>query len=330
MVYIPITDNAPLRAEESAERPLPFRELVPGDMGGQFSLTQFRNLINYLDQSSINHIGIGGGEPTAHDNFTDLMLLVAGSSSIKNIDLYTNANYYETYNEILFYLSKDSNFTPIISTPRPEEVGDEVVRHRRSNISELEMMPDVSIDLSVVIHEPEQELSHILSLINEFDIRKVRWSIPHHTEHDTPESLENYLQSLSGTVTDLLVQLSKHGVGHQPERGHLPTCAFDDEQLRKLSTYNTGIHNKPTPPRPVFLPDNTAAQSPDMINTNRVDIDGFDTVSEIHSHFVENIDSTYNGNPIFDKCRDCGAYNQYGRSCLLTSLQNDVNPIEQA
>jgi radical SAM protein with 4Fe4S-binding SPASM domain len=266
-------------------------------------IEEFRKILKY-DQNIMS--GICGGEPTIHPQFCDFMdeaLKIRG----KHINLLTNGMWPD---HVIDFMEKME-----FSKTRRVSILFNLLNPQMYSKAQLEK---IKISLSIVNHEKTYvgftiykksfDYSYILNIAEEFNIRKIRYSIaaPNITDPRTHNiDPDRDFKDMAKLVYQFVKEAIGKGFEVYPDCGYLPPCAYEKDELLELMLMSKN-------PAVAFRCDSLCdiGQNGEswrcysLYSLLKANTKQFDSAQELTNFYDKKVELLLN-NYVFEKCETC-------------------------
>ena len=292
------------------------------------SMEDFKEAVDFcLTDPDCNHVGLIGGEPTLHPNFSEILNFLGNNPIINDVILFTNGITLDRY---IDFLSKNDKFDILINCNSANDIGIENFNMLSDNIKRIrEYNLFERTALGINLYTTEIDYSFIFELLESSNIKKLRLSIT--TPNDPFNDKLNY-QELKPIAFQTVIQAIKNGVVPFFDCNKIPLCfVLNDERnmifnLQKSAGTVTNVICNQSICDPVIdiYPNLDAVRCMGTAGLCKVSIRNYATVEELANYFTTNIDSYKHIIHSRKECDSCIYNEQKKCSCGCISYKSKL------
>ena len=295
------------------------------------SLEQFDHILDFIINSKEDHVGLIGGEPLLHPQFSEICEHVINKAGDRFLAVvYTNGILLDKYLKIL----SNDHFRMLININSPEDEGEENYKKLIANLDEvfLSYFMDKKITLGINLYKKDQDLSFFYDLLDRYQghVRGIRTSIS--IPQDKSKGAFALFDEMIPLAKSLLKELNKRHIGAIFDCNKIPMCLIDEE-LAKLMFESEGLINN----KPYLSGDGCSSCSPVIdidqrgnaircfafSELEKVNIDDYESTEQIASYFKYKFDRELRNHPL-EECKDCQEFKCQLCSGGCMSFRQDI------
>ena len=233
-------------------------------------------------------VGIIGGEPTLHPQFSEFVINLCKDDRVSKVIVYTNGILLSNYPKII----SESKVKFLINCNPPDIIGKEKYSELVSAISQIARYPD-RLSLGVNLYKERTDYSYIYELLEIAKLPRLRVSITVPNNHLKNEPF-SYFSYMKPVVLEFFCNLAIRGIIPYFDCNHLPPCFIDSQDLAKVE-FNKELllllQNtlwKTVSCRPVIdiFPDLTAVRCLGMSESTKVKITDFANINDLFHFYL--------------------------------------------
>lgn len=245
---------------------------------------QLDEILNWLGKSEqVSRVGIIGGEPTIHKNFSEIMLKTKAFAKEHNsrVCVFSNGILLGDYARLF-----DPVATVLVNVNHPDIVG-------YSNWNQINMTlkrfaaagNHNNISLGINLYPDMIDFDYIVELANKFRYKKIRCSYVAPTCNYKGVDKDEYYLNAKTTFLDFVTLCDKYNIKVNLDCNNVPECYFTEEELDTLKDKVEGWKNLCNPVVDI---------TPDMHGTacfgayDLVDLHQFSNLQEAETYFLNN------------------------------------------
>lgn len=296
---------------------IPYSEFDPQSI----SLTQVKEVLKLYEESDESFITIDGSNPSLHQHFDEIMLMVSANNNIKRIKISLTPLHPPQQNELIYILSLKQDLEVLLDWHPKMSIEGDVYDKWMTNAKTVASMNSVKTGMNVYVSSHHGDYSKAVEFASRIGINRLTVELaPQLTQFEG--GIEDYLEDLSDPIYELYEKAAKEDINVISGRSHFPTCFLDPEQSHQLNLMGVNLKNQLSPPPIDILPDMTAIRSYD-VPSPRIDIRNFADIESARAFFSTNIDQSLHGEYIFERCSDCPVFDRAGRTCASVGLWDE-------
>ena len=291
------------------------RDTLAKQQSENISISNFLRAVNFVTKTD-RHIGLIGGEPTIHPEFSEILEIACSHEKINSITLFTNGINLEPFMEQLLH----PKVGILINLNSPTIVGqknyDRIIKNIETLMEKYGDNPRITIGYN--IYEEEPDFDYIIQALRKFKFTKLRIStvVPNSIDKRNVKPLD-YFHKMKNGLFELLVALKYYGVVPMSDCNFIPLCVYTENELKWLEQSFAPLADQ-YKMKCNLLEDRVCHMGPIDIFPNlqisrcfgmsenlRLDMKDFKDLSEVRNYFLFAIE-----NPSFnivtdDDCLDC-------------------------
>ena len=262
------------------------------------SFTAFQKAIDFLTTSDNHHIGLIGGEPTIHPQFSEMLKYIEGCEKIEGATIYTNGIIMGDFADLF----KNSKFSLLVNCNSPKDIGKAQFDRLCKSLDRLFECPNAKqrINFGVNLYSNDFVYSYIISLLERYDLHKVRISVTvPNTDNLKSNDALDYLKSRKQYVYDFLQECDRHLIVPYYDCNVLPSCVWNDDEanwmkeyIKKYRVRKTNLVGQHSFCQPVIdiLPTLQAVRCFGFSDYLKVDISEFRSLDDLRKYYINKID----------------------------------------
>lgn len=273
----------------------------------------FDKIITILKNNNVKEIRLIGGEPTLHPLFGYLLTKLVKDDFFEHIHFFSNMTFSKELRELIINLNdiKDISILPNFNN---EEIVGKKFNTIKSNIRELFKYKIVD-SVGINIYKPNQDLTHIYEIIQELNIRHVRWVIVSPNYKITKEfDVKNHFRQFYNKLIELFDFAIKNNCRLNLDCSDIPICSFSKEEAYELTIRNPELLEKNSCGVVLDVnPKLEAFRCFGMSGKYKTQLTTKSRINTIIKLIESNIDE--NDVTLFDECLSCPKYKKNNKSC---------------
>lgn len=300
----------------------------------EFTLENFKTVLNFIKQDKNERIGLIGGEPTLYPYFQQILNLLNNDSKINSYIIYTNGIEIDKYIESLVnnkaYLLINCNSPIDISTK---------YNKLKENISLLASKNIKNFDIGINLYSMNFNYSYIFDLLKIANKNNLRFStsLPNTEKEITVNSLKMF-REFKPFLFKFFDDCIKNNIFPYNDCNAIPTCLLDKNDKLKLiklkrlaDKYNINcnpISSETCTPIIDILPDLNAVRCFGLSKYLKVPITNFKNIGQLRRYFYNKIDIYTLLSFASSNCEDCKSRIYEKCGLCLTYKINQSNKIK--
>lgn len=300
------------------------------------SMSNFIAAVDFiLTSKTEERIGIIGGEPTLHPEFSKILQYLIDNEKVNEVIIFTNGILIDKYYNHL----SDPKFFLLINCNSQKDIGVDNYENLKRNIRKLneEYKMKERITLGLNIYEGMNNPEFIFDLLEENNFDKLRISIaaPNFEIEEEFDQL-SYYESLKGITMEIVFTALEKGIQPFFDCNQLPMCLITNEERKKMLMLKRGnisnVLSLKSVCEPVIdiSPNLSAVRCMGLSDFLTVNIGDFNSLDDLRDFFVYSIDDYKNIVSKDKKCKEC-YYNKIKRcssGCLCYKKKSIKKAIE--
>ena len=276
-----------------------------------FSVENFVKAVNFIKSDNNPKIGIVGGEPTIHSDFSKFIEILNNDNEIRNCVIYTNGIELYKYIGIL----QPAKFGLLINCNSPSDIG-YLYNKLENSLKLLSKSNKKEFSLGINIYSNTMDYSYIFNLLKIVNQHQLRFSISiSNKEKQNSNDILDLLEQYNPIILNFYNDCIKNEIVPYLDCAGIPICIMNDElkkaqlkigELQKKYKFYHNILGTPCSLQVDILPDLTAIRSICYPNyKEKFLISDFKSVSSLTKFFYNSIDVYHNLLFISEKCNEC-------------------------
>ncbi|MFC3882379.1 radical SAM protein [Bacillus songklensis] len=301
-------------------------------VSSNMTIENYQKSLEFALKIGTSRIGILGGEPTLHPEFKEILKITKQKDL--PIMLFTNGVYIDKYYDIIegqnVNLLINCNSEKIMGKKQFKRMYDNITYMVKENIKQPALPPYLSsvneigtVTLGLNMYEPGFEYEHIIDLVKETGIKKIRTSIAvPNTEEKTDSATKEYFYSVKPTMIEFFLRLKELGAVPIFDCNKIPLCVLTPEEVTLLDSFNLYedscgnckritntnlLDGSNCSPVIDILPDLSILRCFGLSGKFVKKIDDFKEPLEVIDYYYQKFDSMAYTIPTFEDCIDCPA-----------------------
>ena len=299
-------------------------ELTESD-SGDIRMQDFLDILDFAGADG--EIGLIGGEPLLHRQINDFISVLNSRYDVCRVLLFTNGIFLDNLDLRLLY----PKASVLVNVNSSDEIGAVQFSKMKNGIASLlSALPKSRVTLGVNIYKENQDFSDLVSLIKEFEVKRVRVSVV--IPKDKGEGAFNYFARIKKTLLSLVKALKRLGVRPAYDCNAIPECVYTEKEKELLASlpYENEFEKRifmgqasVCAPIVDIYPDKTAARCFGM-SEYKVKIDDFQSISDLKNHFFMALDTRLVHKASKEACKNCYKNKVFGcfGGCLCYKNEN--------
>lgn len=282
---------------------------------------QLLTILDFLDQTPCNRIGIIGGEPTLHPCLAEYIDICFDKLyDLKNITIFSNGIYLDKY---LNSFKNHSALSSLINLNAPNTMSESNYNSIIETLNNFEKNQLLNqINFGINIYPDLQDFNYIIELCKKYKKNNLRISYAAPTCQYSQVDKDEYYNNGIPQLLELNQLAYKNNIELRIDCNMIPACYFKEDDLAFLK--KNVIHWK-TLCKPVI------DITPDFKATccfgayGLIDLHQFDNINEVSNYFLfKTIYPKREANGQNDKCKNCKKFNNLScqGGCLAFSSIN--------
>lgn len=270
------------------------------------SLDNFNYILNFLDLNELTKIGIIGGEPTLHPDFSNFIKILKEKFK-KSIVVFTNgielASFYDLF---------DENTVALININHPNIIKE---NNYKKLINTLDVFKNNNklqyVRFGINLYEDIPDYDFFIDLCKKYNQNQIRCSYVAPTKQCQKNDKEAYYLKGKKLFLDFIESCFYENINVELDCNHIPECYFTKEEIVLLNKVISKGWHKICEPTIDFTPDLKAASC--FGNYNPIDITVFTSYDDLYKFFQITNNMKINKNNFNEKCNRCSEF--YDKKC---------------
>jgi sulfatase maturation enzyme AslB (radical SAM superfamily) len=313
---------------------------------------EFVNQDSYIDKNNITEenfikalefstkgqkpvrIGIIGGEPTLHPNFSKFVKLAAEHPKVNKVLIFTNGILLDKY----FGLLANPKVCTLINANSPKDIGEERYKKMVKSIDFLinECNLENKISLGINMYKPDFDYSYMVELLTKYKFKTLRTAIAVPNMESKKVNALEYFSSMKPRVFDFFRELEKINCMPTYDCNNMPRCVLTEDEAKWLqgfwkmeSTANRRctITDLPNCKPVIDILPNLETVRCFGCSDCKANIDDFSNVEDLEKYFYRNYDIYTTFTDLYEKCKTC--YYKKTNNCTGGCLAFKSNSIKE-
>lgn len=245
----------------------------------EITIEQLNRILAFIG-SEKTRIGIIGGEPTLHSDFTKIIKKINDFAETNSMHIVLFTNGIEL-NKVLSYIGP--NFNCLINLNEPEVVGMSNWKKIIYNLERVKALNKLDyITLGINLYPGIKNFDYILDVAKKYFKGQIRLSITAPSCQFTKIDKDTYYNEAKIRFLDFLEKAKEYQIKIKLDCNHIPECYFDENKLLEIKKYVIGWHKVCRPVIDI---------SPDFYGTacfgayDPVDLSQFENIAEAKEYF---------------------------------------------
>lgn len=303
------------------------------------SFDNFKKALDFVTGGrSIRLVGIIGGEPLLHPEFSKILLYTLNNKFIRNVRVFTNGIELHKFMEELSH----RRVSLLINCNAPKDIGEAQFNRLVDNldiaIKRFGMQEKISLGIN--LYDPQMDYEYIIYLLKRYDYHYLRTVVAVPNYKQKVNSLD-YFSRFKDYTLKFFSDLKKINVVPSYDCNTVPICIYNDQELESIrSTLSSikyinkdGIEFKSNilsgdtcQPVVDILPDLTAIRCFGLSEYSKVNISDFDTLESLIKYYENQFDIYKYNTSACQQCWNCKEQIEHHCSggCLSFKIQNII------
>lgn len=286
----------------------------------EFSIENFKKVVEFIKADGTNRIGLIGGEPTVYSHFKEVIEILNADEKIKTVIIYTNGLNLDKYLDIL----GNEKIHFLINCNSASDIGEVMYEKLKSNIKAIKEV-NKNFTLGINIYSKNMDYQYIFELLKIADSHTVRFStaLPNDTKEHTNDILAGF-KEMKPVLRNFWLDCKKNDISPNNDCNSIPDCLLDVEDKRvllelaqigkKYECSNPILSCRTCSPVIDILPDMTAVRCFGLSKYMKASINNFKSLDKLISWFYNKIDLYARLAYVNSECENCKhrLYNRCG------------------
>ena len=274
------------------------------------SIEQLDNILNFLSQeiTSIQKIGLIGGEPTLHPQFEQILIKIINFCNMYNIKkpiVFSNGILIKKYAK---FFANDA--TLLLNLNSPNVIGEENWDKILDGIDFLGILGALKYNTTFGfnIYPTMKDYEYIFKLAKKYNQPKIRCSYVAPANNFLTKNKEEYYINGKKIFLDICDMALQYNIQLKLDCNRIPLCYFNDIEQKKINNICT---NNITWCNPIIdiTPDFKATCCFGTYNT--VDLTDFNNIEEVKRYFLFNETYPRIKQNNLERCKSCKKFSNY-------------------
>ena len=303
------------------------------------TLDNFQKALEFIKRNNTMHLGLIGGEPLLHPEFSKILKIIKNDNKIKKCIIYTNGLLIKNYIDII----KNDKFCLLINCNSPEDIGEKnyntileniniCIKNKKNYIEKV--VPGINI------YKKNYDYSFIINILKKYKFKQLRISItvPNSKDCKKETSLKSFNDNKK-MVLDLIKEAEKINVLPFFDCNNLPVCLLTEEEIKYFEQLKNKYKNDINKNKVIFnllsksmckpvidiLPDLNVIRCFGTSNISKADIKKFDNIRNIEKYYTNKLDALGINIPTYNECNKCSEFHE--SKCLSGCLSYKTEKI---
>ena len=199
------------------------------------SLDDYNKLLDFILKNPQDRIGILGGEPTLHPNFSDIINITKQKCPVTHITLFSNGI------ELEKFLPELDGISILINYNNPKNLT-KIQQEKLSNtLDKIYSMGRFNIEnrcfIGCNIHLNCTNYDYIWDIVDKYSLKLIRCSVvsPGGIYTDWKDKKDKYFNLMKPIYLDFCKQAIIHNCKISMDCSHIPSCYFTDEEMKLVN-----------------------------------------------------------------------------------------------
>ncbi len=277
----------------------------------EYTLENFKKVVEFIKADGTDRIGLIGGEPTVYSHFKEVIEILNADEKIKQVVIYTNGLNLDKYLDIL----GNEKIHFLINCNSASDIGEAMFDKLKSNIKALKEV-NKNYTLGINIYSKNMDYQYIFELLRIADSHNLRFStaLPNDTKEHTEDILAGF-KEMKSVLRSFWLDCKKNDISPHNDCNSIPDCLLDVEDKRLLLELSQ-IGKKYVTSNPIqscrtcnpvidILPDLTAVRCFGLSKYMKVSINDFKSLSNLTNWFYNKIDLYARLAYVNSDCENC-------------------------
>ena len=279
----------------------------------EITLDNFKTALNFIKTDKNERVGLIGGEPTLHHEFSKILEIIIEDEDIKESIIFSNGIEIDKYVDYL----KNEKFKLLVNCNSSKDIGEQRYEKLKKNILLLNDVMSERLALGINIYSPDMDYSYIFDLLKLIDNHFIRFStaLPNEFKEETTDILESF-KEMKNVLFSFFKDCYDNEVCPSNDCNSFPDCFYTPEdklllvKLAKLSAqYKTDRNPIYTchicSPVIDILPDMQAVRCFGLSKYTKMPINQFKTIQNLRKYFYNKMDIYAKTAFINEDCENC-------------------------
>lgn len=273
------------------------------------NLRIFNEILDFiLKENHEEKIGLIGGEPLLHPQFTQIIDILEKRIDLSTVTLFTNGIFLDKH----IYLLKSKPVIVLVNYNSVHTMGIENRRKFNDNISFLSELKD-RVSIGITLYNPEENYNDIIPFMKKNKLLYLRISIAApNKKMDNGFNVLHFYWKMKQNAFGIIREALKVGLVPVFDCNAIPICLLKNVERKELielflpqkPTNVICIQNKCSPVIDI-MQDKTAVRCFGCFRSRKVNIDEFNNIAKVREHFINTIDNKAKEVFISAQCKSC-------------------------
>lgn len=272
------------------------------------SMDAFDTIIRFLAKTPKEKIGLLGGEPLLHPDFSTICKKLTDNQKVNAVVIYTNGLLLHKYIDLL----NEQKYALLINCNEYDFYNPQVYDKLENNIRmAVRKLSTKNVLLGLNIYKSFMNIDRLIDLLKELDMHKLRMSLAIPNE-DIDISHKKRYDILKDELFRILEKLAIADVVPQFDCNKIPICYYSKSEIEQLNNLfgkrikQTNLLKLDYTCKPVIdiYPDMSVCRCFGRTDIRR-HLSEFMNIDDIRKYFFNKIDKYCFDEPIFESCKTC-------------------------
>ena len=205
------------------------------------SMEQLDKILEFLGRTTVGRVGIIGGEPTLHPNFSQILERVYQFCVDKNTRCSIFSNGIRLHEYVRLFRDR---IGCLINVNHPDVVGESNWNNIIKSLDRIKLCSSLeNINLGVNLYSTLRDYDFIFSLAHNYYKDHIRVSYVAPTCRFSDVDKESYYEEAKEVFLPFVEKAVEEGIRIKLDCNHIPRCYFSDKELGLIDSVVEGFHD---------------------------------------------------------------------------------------